>query len=591
MPNPHKCSLSIRFSELSSIAAVRKLASLLPRFETVTHLDLNLAKCSAKSATRLITAIKHKTLEELELSGLRLKRAGAGNSLSELSTLRILKISCLPDFSDEALTRLLATIKHKTLEELELREIHLTAAVAETLGQSLPELSALKRFEISCLPDCSDETLTRLLAAIKQITRLKILALRDINLTSAVVEALCQSLPELSALERLQIMGWCASCSLQLEIETEIISWLSITTIQISGWNDYSDEAVTRLIDVIKHKTPYELKLSEINLKLSVAESLCQLLPELSALTRFEISFLLDCSDETLTRLVAAIKQITRLKELVLRDINLTSVVVEALCQSLPELSALRTLQLSGWCAGCSLQLEVDFQIFGWSSPTLKISGWNECSDEAVTRLIDAFKHKTYVELELFKINLKLSVAKSLSQLLRELSALQTLRISVLDECWLEHEEVDALFGRFNRPSSLKELWFTGFTARGSLAPLTKNLCLFPCSQVFRLDDSDVDEADLSGLLENLKFTPDLRMLYLMGNPLGHAVRSMIPYLLEQQKLEEVYFEQGDCSEEDLKYVQEAVKEKRPQLIITALEVNRVTDILDSSVEGKIYFL
>ena len=591
VPNPHKCSLSIRFSELSSIAAVRKLASLLPRFETVTHLDLNLAKCSAKSATRLITAIKHKTLEELELSGLHLKRAGAGNSLSELSTLRILKISCLPDFSDEALTRLLATIKHKTLEELELREIHLTAAVAETLGQSLPELSALKRFEISCLPDCSDETLTRLLAAIKQITRLKILALRDINLTSAVVEALCQSLPELSALERLQIMGWCASCSLQLEIETEIISWLSITTIQISGWNDYSDEAVTRLIDVIKHKTPYELKLSEINLKLSVAESLCQLLPELSALTRFEISFLLDCSDETLTRLVAAIKQITRLKELVLRDINLTSVVVEALCQSLPELSALRTLQLSGWCAGCSLQLEIDFQIFGWSSPTLKISGWNECSDEAVTRLIDAFKHKTYVELELFKINLKLSVAKSLSQLLRELSALQTLRISVLDECWLEHEEVDALFGRFNRLSSLKELWFTGFTARGSLAPLTKNLCLFPCLQVFRLDDSDVDEADLSGLLENLKFTPDLRMLYLMGNPLGHAVRSMIPYLLEQQKLEEVYFEQGDCSEEDLKYVQEAVKEKRPQLIITALEVNRVTDILDSSVEGKIYFL
>ena len=591
VPNPQKCSLSIRFSELSSIAAVRKLASLLPRFETVTHLDLNLAKCSAKSATRLITAIKHKTLEELELSGLRLKRAGAGNSLSELSTLRILKISCLPDFSDEALTRLLATIKHKTLEELELREIHLTAAVAETLGQSLPELSALKRFEISCLPDCSDETLTRLLAAIKQITRLKILALRDINLTSAVVEALCQSLPELSALERLQIMGWCASCSLQLEIETEIISWLSITTIQISGWNDYSDEAVTRLIDVIKHKTPYELKLSEINLKLSVAESLCQLLPELSALTRFEISFLLDCSDETLTRLVAAIKQITRLKELVLRDINLTSVVVEALCQSLPELSALRTLQLSGWCAGCSSQLEMDFKIFGWSSPALKISGWNECSDEAVTRLIDALKHKTYVELELFKINLKLSVAKSLSQLLRELSALETLRISVLDECRLEHEEVDALFGRFNRPSSLKELWFTGFTARGSLAPLTKNLCLFPCLQVFRLDDSDVDEADLSGLLENLKFTPDLRMLYLMGNPLGHAVRSMIPYLLEQQKLEQVYFEQGDCSEEDLKYVQEAVKEKRPQLIITALEVNRVTDILDSSVEGKIYFL
>ena len=170
VPNPRKCSLSISFSELSSIAAVQKLSSLLPRFETVTDLDLNLAECSAKTTTRLISAINHKTLEKLELSGLCLKRARAGNSLSELSTLRILRISCLPDCSDDALTSLFATIKHKILEELELSKIHLTSAVAEALGQSLPELSALKIFEISCLPDCSDEALTRLLAAIKHKT-------------------------------------------------------------------------------------------------------------------------------------------------------------------------------------------------------------------------------------------------------------------------------------------------------------------------------------------------------------------------------------------------------------------------------------
>ena len=78
-------------------------------------------------------------------------------------------------------------------------------------------------------------------------------------------------------------------------------------------------------------------------------------------------------------------------------------------------------------------------------------------------------------------------------------------------------------------------------------------------------------EGDLSGLLENLEFTPDLRSLHLRGNPVGHAVRSMIPYLLGQQKLEVVYFRPGDCSEEDLKYVQEAVKEKRPQLTIVSI--------------------
>ena len=574
VPNPRKCSLSIRFSHLSSIAAVRKLASLLPRFETVTHLDLNLVKCPAKAATRLIAAINHKTLEELELSGLRLKRAGAGNSLSELSTLRILKISSLPDSSDEALTRLLSTIKHKTLEEMELSEIHLTSALAGALGQSLPELSALKIFKISCLPDCSDEALTRLLAAIKHKT-LEELVLIDINLTSAVVEALCQSLLELSALRKLEIRGWYAGGSLQLELWS-FISWSSL---RISGWNEYSDEAVTRLIDVIKHKPRDKLELSEINLRLSVAESLSQLLPELSALQILEINGLTERSDGAGSRFFAAFKLKT-LKLLELNEINVTSAATEALAQSLPELSALQTLRISG-LTDCSEEAvtklvgaikhktleELELSEINLTSAvtetlgqslselsalqTLRISDLTECSDEAVTKLVAAIKHKTLEKLGLRKINLASKAAEALGQSLPELSALRTLKISGLDECRLQHKEVEALFGRFNRPSSIKELWFAGFTARGSLAPLTKKLCLFPCLKVLKLEDLDMGEADLSCLLENLKFTPDLESLHLSGNPLGHAVRSMIPYLREQQKLKVVCFPQVDCSEED----------------------------------------
>ena len=521
VPNPRKCSLSIRFSELSSIAAVQKLASLLPRFETVTHLDLNLAECPAKAATLLITAINHKTLEELKLSGLRLKPAGAGN------------------FFDEALTRWLSTIKHKTLEEMKLSKIHLTSSVAGALGQSLPELSALKLLKISCLPDCSDEALTRLLASIKNKTLVE-LELSDIILTSAVVEALCQSLPELSALETLQIIGRCAGCSSQSKME---IWFISRSFLEISGWNEYCNEALTRLIDVIKHKSPDELKLSEINLKLSVAESLSQLLPELSALQTLEINGLTERSDGAGSRFFAAFKLKT-LKKLNLNEIKVTSAATEALAQSLPELSALQTL---------------------------RISGLTECSEKAVTKLVAAIKHKTLEKLELSEINLTSVAAKALGQSLPELSALKTLMISGLDGCRLRHKKVEALFGRFNRSCSLKELWFTGFTARGSLAPLAKNLCLFPCLKVLKLEDLAMGEGDLSGLLENLKFTPDLRSLHLMGNPVGHAVRSMIPYLLGQQKLEVVYFRRGDCSEEDLKYVQEAVKEKQPQLKIETL--------------------
>ena len=124
------------------------------------------------------------------------------------------------------------------------------------------------------------------------------------------------------------------------------------------------------------------------------------------------------------------------------------------------------------------------------------------------------------------------------------------------------------LFGRINRPSSLIKLSITGFSARGSLGSIANNLCFFPSLRGLELEDLDMSEVDLFGFLENLKFTPDLRILNLMDNPLGHAVRSMVPYLIEQQKLCVVYIRRGDCLEEDLKYVQEAVKEKRPRLKI-----------------------
>ena len=72
--------------------------------------------------------------------------------------------------SAEAGTRLFAGIKHKTLEYLKLSKINLTTAAAESLGQSLPELSALRRLEISGVTFCSAEAGTRLFAGIKHKT-------------------------------------------------------------------------------------------------------------------------------------------------------------------------------------------------------------------------------------------------------------------------------------------------------------------------------------------------------------------------------------------------------------------------------------
>ena len=533
--------LEMRKINLTSSAA-EVLRQWLPELSALRTLKITgMATFSDEAVARLVSAIKHTTLEKLELSEMHLTSAAAealSQSLPELSALQTLKISGLADCSDDAVTGLVAAIKHKTLEELELSKINLTSGAATALGQSLPELSALRIFNISGSTKFSNDASSKLVAAIKHRT-LEILELSEIHLTPVAAEALGQSLTELSALETLKISSL-NGCTLNLQFPIFECDSMSLT---IRGLTEYSAEAVTRFVAVIKHKTLEVLNLSEINLTSAAAEALGQSLPELSALQTLQISGLNECSAETVLKLLATvmIKHKT-LEKLELSEINLTSAVAEAFGQLLPELSALRTLT---------------------------ISDLNECSEElAVTKLVAAIKHKTLKELHLSEILLTSAAAEALGRSLRELSALETLRITGSNGCRLQHEEMEALFGRFNRPFSLKVLDITLLCAGGSLAPLTKNLCFFPCLQRLGLNSLAMCEADLCGLLENLKFTPDLQCLELRNNPLNHAVKLMVPYLLEQRKLENVTFGRRDCSRRDLNYVQKAVRENQPQLRI-----------------------
>ena len=688
----------------SSVAEV--LGQWLSEVQGLRRLTISgLAECSDEAVAGVLSAIKHKTLEELELKEMRLTTAAAdviGQSLSELSALRRLEIRGMAECSDDSVTRLFAAIKQKTLEELELSKINLTPGAAEALSQTLPELSALRTLAIIDLTEYSDDALTKLAAAIKHKT-LEELELGEINLTSAVVEAFGQSLPELSALEVLDIS--CSDgCSLQLDTfvgglkslkvrgptkcsvegvtrlvaaidlepnEIYFVSAEAFRTLQRSAFTECSAEAVTKLLATIKHKTLTVLDLYGMHLTSAVAEALGQLLPELSALHTLKINGLAECSDSAVTKLVAAIKHKT-LKKLVLREVNLRSAAAVALGQSLPELSALRAMEIIGsdGCsfqfhfpdfrgdlklltihgltvcsaeavtrlvaaikhntleelelskihlvskvaqalrqsvcespalptveisdlAGCSAEAVVKLlatiiikqktftvlelskinltsaaaEALGQLLPelsalrTLRISDLAECSDEAVTKLVAAIKHKALEELKLSKIQLTSSVAEALGQSLPELSALHTLQISGSNGYSLKREEMEALFGRFSKPSRLKELLITCFSARESLAPLAKKLCLFPFLVALHLQDLDMCEADMSGVLENLKFTPNLRRLHLGGNRLHHSVRLMVPYLSEQQNLESVIFRRRDCSKRDVYYVQNHLKE------------------------------
>lgn len=204
---------------------------------------------------------------------------------------------------------MITTTKHKTLKDLEMNEIILTLEVAEALAQALPKLSALRTLKVSSADGCS---------------------LRSV----------------------------CAGCSPR-----------EFQSLTISGLSECYAEAASRLIDALKYKTLHYLVLWRIHLTSSLTKWFGQWLPELSALRYLIISGLAECSDEAVTKLVAAIKHKT-LERLELSEISLTSAVADALGQSLPELSALQTL---------------------------KISRWDGCSAEAVTSLISAFSNSLII--------------------------------------------------------------------------------------------------------------------------------------------------------------------------------------------------
>ena len=406
-------------------------------------------------------------------------------------------------WSDDTLCRILEQVTNPLKISLSIEHCALTSKGAQELAFLLPRFENVTKLKVG-LVKCPEEAAAYINHESRGLTKL---TPSDILLMSSVDEAHGQSLPKLSDLQTLSI------CSL--------------------ADDEFCDGTATTLYAAIKHKTLTELTLSEILLTSQVAEALGQSLPELSALQALSMSGLIDCSHQAVTSLVAAIKHKT-LAKLKLRRMNLTSAAVKALSHSLPELLALRSLTIGNLA---------------------------ECSDDSVTRLFAAIANKTLEKVKLRKMNLTSAAAEALGRSLPELPALKVVRVSGSDGCSLQHEELEAMFGKFKRPFPLlTSLKICNFSARGTLAQLTRNLCFFPSLHRLDLEVLDMGEADLCSLLDSLKFIPNLVSLSLMGNPQGQAVRLMVPYLLNQQHLTFLLFRPGDCSEEHLNYVWEAIK-------------------------------
>ena len=322
--------------------------------------------------------------------------------------------------SDDTLCHTLEQVTNPIKCSLSIRHCALTSKGAQKLAFLLPRFENVTEFEL-CLVKSSDEAEAYITH--KSFSKLKI---PDVLSISSVNEALCSLLRTLSALQ-------------------------TLSTSSLAD-DEFFNETATSLFAAIKHKTLTELTLSEILLTSPVAEALGHSLPKLSALQTLSISGWLQCSDLAITSLVGAIRHKT-LERLKLCRMNLTSAAAKALSQSLPELLALRSL---------------------------KIGDLAECSDDSVTRLVAALAHKSLEKVKLRKMNLTSAAAEALRRSLPELPALKEVRVSGSDGCSLQQEEMEAMFGKFKRPSRLIRLKICNLAREEHLLKSPETYASFP---------------------------------------------------------------------------------------------------------------
>ncbi|KAJ7372140.1 hypothetical protein OS493_020566 [Desmophyllum pertusum] len=147
----------------------------------------------------------------------------------------------------------------------------------------------------------------------------------------------------------------------------------------------------------------------------------------------------------------------------------------------------------------------------------------SDCCASAVDTLVPSITHKTLRRLGLSGISLTPAVAAALGRSLPEMSSLEKLELTGAKGSIVQAEEMEALFGGFNKTLPLEHLTFSGFSVSGCLAPLTKSFRFFPNLRNLYLGEFNMDERNLCHLLESLTFIPNLEELRVTGKQLSHA--------------------------------------------------------------------
>ncbi|XP_034415793.1 leucine-rich repeat-containing protein 31 [Cyclopterus lumpus] len=329
----------------------------------------------------------HPPLRELHLVACQLTAADAtalGETLSTVSSLRVLDVSCNPQLTQEVdvggFRALAASLSHATaLATLRLQACGLTPDGLDALGGSLRCLPSVRELDLSCNKGLAGG-LDRLTPHLVHLTHLESLDLHLCCLTRSDLEALIQVLPSLAAMTQLDVSsnkeaGGVAhqlvtalpltqmrrlplnSCSLNQESFTALALVVPyLHTVDVS-WCKVVGGRLALLLDALQPSVVLELRLSSCELTTDDLGHLAAACRRgfLSSLRTLDVSYNGAVEDAGWSALFAA-EGLASLQDV---DLSLRpstsapcSAWLPALLCSAPRLPALTRLALQRWTAG-----------------------------------------------------------------------------------------------------------------------------------------------------------------------------------------------------------------------------------------------
>ena len=417
-------------------------------------------------------------------------------------------------------------------KQLNLEGLTLTPAAVVALGRLLPEMSSLLEFELTGVDGS--------ILQAKEIEVLfggfyKILPLRKITLNgfcvTGCIAPLIKSLRFLPNLRELKLeklnMDEHDQCRLLESLRS--ISYVTQLKIQSKplGHADHCKQGFTLTSHGFPHITSRSLNLDGISLTSTAAATLGQSLPEMSSLNSLSLTAANDGSILQAVDLDALFGRFIKkspLCKLIFCDFSIRGSIAST-TNSFKFFPNLIWLHLGGFNADehnlCCLLDSLRFlpclmELMVWGK-----SVSSPHSSTAKVNTVYGFAHKSLKELVLTGMSLTPVAAAALGRLLPEMLVLENL---VLDGGYgsisLKAEEMEALFGGFNKTMPLRRLSFGAFSVR-CLSALTKSFCFLPNVRVLYLGEINMNEHNLCGLLDNLRFIPNLKTLIVKGKPLS----------------------------------------------------------------------